>query len=180
MKKQRDMKGRRPRGGEVALRRAKGGFTVVEVAIVVAIIGLLAIMAIPAVRKARMVSQATRVANDLRVFGDAFQQYCIETGLYPADCDLPDPWHLPNTKMEGYMKKETWKTQTPLGGNYEWEGPSWGEGGPFAYAGISLSGSTAVDEALREVDRIVDDSNLLTGNFRKMPNNRATYVIEER
>jgi type II secretory pathway pseudopilin PulG len=161
-------------------RRGTEGFTVIEIGIVVAIIGLLALLAVPSITKARRKAQATRVANDLRVFGDAFQQYCIDNGRYPPDCGLEPPWNLPNDKMGEYVKKPMWITTTPIGGNYEWKGPSWGEGGPYSYAGIALSGTTANDVTLREVDKALDDGNLLTGKFKRMPNDRCTYVLEER
>ena len=56
----------------------KGGFTLVEIMIVVAIIALLAAIAVPGFLRARKRSQASRVVNDLRLIDSAVDQYAIE------------------------------------------------------------------------------------------------------
>jgi prepilin-type N-terminal cleavage/methylation domain-containing protein len=60
------------------LSRKRGGFTLVEIMIVVAIIALLAAIAVPGFLRARKRSQATRVLNDLRLIDSAVDQYAIE------------------------------------------------------------------------------------------------------
>lgn len=55
-----------------------GGFTLVEIMIVVAIIALLAAVAVPSFLRARKRSQATAVKNDLRLIDAAVDQYAIE------------------------------------------------------------------------------------------------------
>src|SRR5947207_7679500 len=59
--------------------RSHGGFTLVEIMIVVAIIALLAAIAVPGFLRARKRSQATRILNDLRMIDSAVDQYAIET-----------------------------------------------------------------------------------------------------
>jgi prepilin-type N-terminal cleavage/methylation domain-containing protein len=56
-----------------------GGFTLVEIMIVVAIIALLAAIAVPNFLRARKRSQATRILEDLRMLDAAVDQYAIET-----------------------------------------------------------------------------------------------------
>jgi len=56
----------------------RGGFTLVEIMIVVAIIALLAAIAVPGFLRARKRSQASRVINDLRLIDSAVDQYAIE------------------------------------------------------------------------------------------------------
>ena len=56
-----------------------GGFTLVEIMIVVAIIALLAAIAVPGFLRARKRSQASRVINDLRLIDAAVDQYAIES-----------------------------------------------------------------------------------------------------
>jgi len=61
------------------LSNRRGGFTLVEIMIVVAIIALLAAIAVPGFLRARKRSQASRVINDLRLIDSAVDQYAIET-----------------------------------------------------------------------------------------------------
>ena len=61
------------------INNRRGGFTLVEIMIVVAIIALLAAIAVPGFLRARKRSQATRILNDLRMIDAAVDQYAIET-----------------------------------------------------------------------------------------------------
>jgi prepilin-type N-terminal cleavage/methylation domain-containing protein len=82
------------------LNSKRGGFTLVEIMIVVAIIALLASIAVPNFLRARKRSQATQVLEDLRLIDAAIDQYAIErnkaggTDLVWADVML-------------YLKKDT-------------------------------------------------------------------------
>ncbi len=60
------------------LTKNRGGFTLVEIMIVVAIIALLAAIAVPNFLRARKRSQATRILEDLRIIDSAIDQYAIE------------------------------------------------------------------------------------------------------
>jgi prepilin-type N-terminal cleavage/methylation domain-containing protein len=74
------------------LNRSRGGFTLVEIMIVVAIIALLAAIAVPNFLRARKRSQATRILEDLRMLDSAVDQYAIESnkgsGFNPGLADL--------------------------------------------------------------------------------------------
>ena len=60
------------------LNKNRGGFTLVEIMIVVAIIALLAAIAVPNFLRARKRSQATRILEDLRMIDAGVDQYAIE------------------------------------------------------------------------------------------------------
>ena len=80
------------------LNKNRGGFTLVEIMIVVAIIALLAAIAVPNFLRARKRSQATRILEDLRVIDSAIDQYAIENNKAGgANCNWTD--------IQAYLKK---------------------------------------------------------------------------
>ena len=82
------------------LTTKRGGFTLVEIMIVVAIIALLAAIAVPGFLRARKRSQASKIINDLRMIDSAMDQYAIETTKKSGDgIDVSD-W-------TNYLKKDT-------------------------------------------------------------------------
>ena len=96
------------------LNKKRGGFTLVEIMIVVAIIALLAAIAVPGFLRARKRSQATRILNDLRMIDSAVDQYAIETNRKTADSVLVKDW-------TSYLKSGTVLYNTGLdilGGTY--------------------------------------------------------------
>jgi prepilin-type N-terminal cleavage/methylation domain-containing protein len=77
------------------MRRKKvGGFTLVEIMIVVAIIALLAAIAVPGFLRARKRSQATTILNDLRLIDGALDQYAIETNKGSGAPCSPSDWAI--------------------------------------------------------------------------------------
>jgi prepilin-type N-terminal cleavage/methylation domain-containing protein len=74
------------------LNKKRGGFTLVEIMIVVAIIALLAAIAVPGFLRARKRSQATRILNDLRMIDSAVDQYAIETNRKIGDPVAVKDW----------------------------------------------------------------------------------------
>jgi prepilin-type N-terminal cleavage/methylation domain-containing protein len=70
------------------LNTKRGGFTLVEIMIVVAIIALLAAIAVPNFLRSRKRSQATQILEDLRQIDSAKDQFAIENnkkGTDPVD-----------------------------------------------------------------------------------------------
>jgi prepilin-type N-terminal cleavage/methylation domain-containing protein len=80
------------------LNKNRGGFTLVEIMIVVAIIALLAAIAVPNFLRARKRSQATRILEDLRIIDSAIDQYAIENNKSGGD---PVIW----ADIQSYLKK---------------------------------------------------------------------------
>ena len=82
------------------LNKNRGGFTLVEIMIVVAIIALLAAIAVPNFLRARKRSQATRILEDLRMIDAAIDQYAIENNKSAGDAVT---W----TQVRSYLKTGT-------------------------------------------------------------------------
>ncbi|MEY2500677.1 MAG: type pilus assembly protein PilA [Verrucomicrobiota bacterium] len=78
----------------------RGGFTLVEIMIVVAIIALLAAIAVPGFLRARKRSQASKIINDLRMIDSAMDQYAIENAKKSGDAIAVSDW-------TNYVKKDT-------------------------------------------------------------------------
>jgi len=77
----------------------RGGFTLVEIMIVVAIIALLAALAVPGFLRARKRSQATTLLNNLRLVDAAKDQYAIDTNKASVTPTCAD--------LQGYFKSNS-------------------------------------------------------------------------
>ncbi len=156
-------------------RDHSAGFTLIELLIVVGVIGVIAAIAIAAFHEQIDRARIAAVAGDLRTFETGFLTFASDHGDFPPDSHLNPPYHLPSgVGIEDYLPLTRWVNETPLGGNYNWEGPN-----NYAYAGMSLYQATAPASTLARLDDAIDDGDLSQGRFRITPNGRYTYVIDE-
>ena len=152
-------------------RNSLGGFTLVEIMVVVVIIGLLAALAIPAFQRNQRASQNARAVNDFRIFAQSFEVYNTQNGSWPPNAGAG----VVPAGMSGDFKQDSW-TANPnsLGGRWNWDFNR-----PEFVAGVSITNFTVTDAQLTEIDSKLDDGNLATGLFRKIAANRVSYIIQE-
>lgn len=157
-------------------RRRHGGFTLVEIMVVVLVIGILAMMSWSTIARINLRARTSTFQNDCRVFAAAFTQYAQENGDYPPD---GGPRYLPNV-MASYINRDQWLRETPFGGNYDWNNiDSWTPYPAKLRASISVAGSTMSIAQLQQVDEWIDDGDISTGNFRvKAAGATILHVIE--
>jgi prepilin-type processing-associated H-X9-DG protein/prepilin-type N-terminal cleavage/methylation domain-containing protein len=66
-----------------ALRRAAGGFSMVELLMVVAVIAVITALLVPAIRTAKERTKRTRCMNNLRQIGQGLMLYASDRGSFP-------------------------------------------------------------------------------------------------
>jgi prepilin-type N-terminal cleavage/methylation domain-containing protein len=149
------------------------GFTLVEIMIVVAIIGLLAALALPAFAKARRKSMVTAFVEDARILTGAIQIWAQNNGGLPGNGPTGG---LPVGMTDDDFKGVPWSKPTPLGGRWDFDSGSPCNGCNGALTVITPT--DANDPTWQEVDAMLDDGDLMTGNFRIIRGDRYSYVFE--
>jgi prepilin-type N-terminal cleavage/methylation domain-containing protein len=152
-------------------------FTLVELMVSVTIISLLVAAAVPAVINVKRRSIATAIGNDFRVFAAALDTYSHETGNWPAEVDagvLPP-------EMNTRFNTTAWERPTPLGGRYNWDNNQTHQGSRIR-AAIAISSTSASPviqdmDLFETLDRVIDDGNLATGNFRLGADDEPVFIV---
>ncbi len=147
----------------------KGGFTLVEIMVVTAIIGITASIGVPALHEAGIKTRARRIARELQTAGHAFVQYSFDHGSYPPD---RTPRQIPDGMGE-YLGKFPWAEDTCIGGQWDWDYQQFG-----FEAGVSVYRPNWGADLMLKVDEVLDDGNLSTGQFRQRSAGYI-YILEE-
>jgi len=135
--------------------------------------------AIPKVKQSEMQSRATIIAADLRSFASTFETYVQEKGSWPDECAAG----VMPPEMADRLGATGWLRPTPIGGQYNWDCDQM-HGGIRYKAVISISETASSplplnQEILTEIDRLMDDGNLSTGQVRTGVNNDLIYILQQ-
>jgi prepilin-type N-terminal cleavage/methylation domain-containing protein len=95
----------------LARDRHRGGFTLLELMIIVALIGLLSVLALPAFIQVRKQSQGKRIVSDARVVDGAIDAWAMEN-------NKPDGASVDLAGAATYAKTGTLRTTDVLGNAY--------------------------------------------------------------
>jgi len=111
------------------LRRARRGFTLAEMMVVIVIIGLLMTLVVPNIIKRFFQAQSTKAKADIVALGHALDEYAINnSGKYPDSLEpLVQPDANGNSYLEGYNGKVP---KDPWNNDYQYEGPQPGRSHP--------------------------------------------------
>lgn len=121
----------------IAIRRRKGGFTLIEIMIVVLIIGILLAIAIPNFMRARESSRAKSCVANLKQIETAKEQWAMDNKKADGD----DPGGV-GTLVPTYIKQTPVcpsggaYTVSPVGTNAICTGGSTGAPGEYNYHGL--------------------------------------------
>lgn len=80
---------------QTCVTRRRGGFTLVECLVALAVIGLLAALLLPAIQRAREASRRASCANRLRQLGIALHNYHTAFSVFPPGSQVQDYWRPP-------------------------------------------------------------------------------------
>jgi len=144
------------------------GFTLLELAIVLVVIGLLIGLVVRGVVLTRG-AKVKRVASDLRSIHTGVMIYYERNGAYPGDTDsdgLIDDntaaWNALSSQNIAYQK------QNPFGGTY-----TLGNDGTHNTITFTVDNATTA----QEVDNIIDDGSITTGALT-FSGTTGTYIMD--
>jgi prepilin-type N-terminal cleavage/methylation domain-containing protein len=163
-------------------KRNSRGFTLMEIAMVVALLAVILAMAVPMYRQYLESAQNASLVSNFRVFSQAFQHYATETGSWPPD--QPRSATYP-AGMQEYLEDTGWEDTSAIGGNFYFDSLRVHRGIPWP-AVISLGNyETGSPEPVRasldqiaEIDESLDDGDLDSGDFRRGYQNMPILILD--
>lgn len=160
--------------------QTNSGFTLLELAVVVTILGLITAIGLPAYARIQRNTRLGALINDYRVFASAFHQYSAVNAAWPAASRTQGEFPQ---GMEEYLRTTNWHQPTVFGGHYNWDRDVTHSGRKIkaAIAIYSDDGSplTMTPTEMQLFDERYDDGDLETGYFQQGFQNCPLYIIED-
>ena len=154
----------------------RGGFTLVEILIVVIILGILAAIVVANVGGASEESRRNAFVANLKTFVRLEAGYRAQSGDYLEDASSG----VCPAGFERFVNPGDWESTTPIGGVWDSQRD---EDGIVSALGVHFTGNGAGvsrdDAYMLQVDTLFDDGNLATGGFRKLNTDRYYFVVAE-
>ncbi len=127
----------------------RGGFTLVELVVVVLVIGILAGIAAPQLFGISYQAEAAAIVSSVDIIFDAVERYAADNGKLPDDTS----YGATPTDLEPYMSTRIFAQETALGGYYDWNGVT--TGAPVIGVGIRVSSWS--DSSVRNLYSAIED-----------------------
>lgn len=166
--------------GRCDRRKNCGGFTLLEIAIVLVIVGIVTTIALPAFERMQRNSRFSTLINDLRVLAGAFQHYNSTNGEWPA---LSASVGVVPAGMQDFLRDTNWTKQTAFGGGFIWEQDVTHNGrkvrAAIAIQPTDTSPVRITPKEMAQFDTMYDDGNLTTGYFQAGYLDLPLYVLED-
>lgn len=148
------------------------GFSLIELVIVVVIIGVLGAIAIPRLSRGSEGAKVNAFINELNTLAKGIDLYVVENGNRFDDSATG----IMPTELSDYLHENAWAGKTPIGGY--WDVESYDIGGYALAVGVHFQGVKVNKAAVIEVDRIMDDGDLMSGEFRQIANDRFYLILQ--
>lgn len=131
------------------IKQKQGGFTLIELMVVIVILGLLAAMVLPNVFGNKEIADRQKVVTDITAYENALEMYRLDNSRFPttdqgleALVDKPTLDPIPrNYREEGYVKR---LSNDPWGNPYLLLSP--GENGKIDIFSVGLDGEEGTDD----------------------------------
>ncbi|WP_417786956.1 type II secretion system major pseudopilin GspG [Stutzerimonas xanthomarina] len=132
-------------------RRKQGGFTLIEIMVVVVILGILAALVVPQVMNRPDQAKVTVAKGDIKAIGAALDMYKLDNYSYPStqqglDALVEKPGGNPQPKnwnRDGYLKRVP---KDPWGNEYQYLSPgTQGQFDLYSYGADGKQGGTELN-----------------------------------
>jgi type II secretory pathway pseudopilin PulG len=157
----------------------QGGFSLTGLSLALAAVSIGAAVTIPRMQQRHFRERAASTQADLTSFAAAFRAQANAQGEWPAGDGAAGA--VP-AGMSDALEPKRWQTRTPLGGRYAWDtnSPQRGRRYRAAIVIVPVGDDRATTDArpLRELDRLIDDGNLASGNLVLGFQNQPVFVLE--